>query len=327
MTNIDLPETDAKARMELRGLMVYLWSGRRVIAYTIVAFTVLGLLWYRLAPRVYEASAVLSAAPGSSTGGVTGNPLSGAARLIGLGGPGGPAGVEYTKFQSLLSSSILAERLAKEGILQQMYPKRWDASTHSWKSPSGFFSPISSAVRAALGMPARHEPSARDIEALLKGSLVQNLSLQTSLLDLSFTSTDPEFAKMFLTRVHRDADNILRENARTRSARRIHYLQQTLINVTAVEQRSALIQLLNQETQTSMMIESDPNYSADMVDPPSVTPDPISPKFVIVMLGSVLGGLIAGVILYVLQRNFNLRAMWPRWNFLRRPAALRQRSP
>lgn len=320
MSNIDIPQPDGAAGIELRAIFSYVWDGRKIILLTIGVFVILGLLWYRTAPRIYEATATLSSAPGSSTGNNNANPLSGAARLIGLGGPTGPAGVEYTKFQALLSSSRLADRLEKIGMLQQMYPQQWDQKTHSWKVNRGLLSPVTDAIREILGTTTRTQPSAQDILAQLRGNLDQDLSLQTSLLQLSYSNANPDFAVEFLTEAHREADNILREAARMRSQRRIDYLQDMLKSVTAVEQRAALIQLLDQETQTNMMIQSDPNYSADIVDPPHVSAAPVSPKLPVALITSVVAGFAAGLMLHVLIRNFGLNtsklrlnpAQWPR---------------
>ncbi len=323
MTNTDELNSDAAARLELRALFAYIWSGRRVILITIAIFFAIGLIDYRVSPKVYEATMVLSSAPGSMTNpSPGGGTLSGAARLIGLGGPSGTAGVEYTKFQSLLTSSALAERLTNTGVLQLMYPERWDAASHSWKSPSGFFADIKSGIKSLIGSPQGHDPNEQDVLQFLRGNLNQDLSLQTSLLTLSVTSPDQDFAKEALARIHREADNILRDAARRRSQRRIEYLQATLRSVTAVEQRQALIDLLNQETQTSMMIESDPNYSADIVDPPSISPSPVSPKISVVVIVSLIGGLVAGLAIHAILNAIGLRDLRLGLNPMRWPQAL-----
>lgn len=316
MENIEIPESDGASRMELRTLFLYIWQGRHIVLATVCLFVVIGILWFVTAPRIYQASALLSAAPGSSSNSAGGgaSALSGAARLIGLAAPSGSSGVEYTKFQSLLTSNILADQLAtKTDLLQRMYPDRWDQKTRTWSAPSGFVASIRSAIRSILGRPPQQAPGVKDIVALLNNNVREDLSLQTGLLELTATGKDPEFTRLLLTDLHRGADNILRASARMRSKRRIEYLSNTLKLVEAVEQRAALIQLLSQEEQTSMMIESDPNYAADLVDPPHVLPEPISPRFVLTLILSIFSGVFVGIIIYIVLRALDLHTAVLEW--------------
>ena len=316
MANIELPGAESDARMELRGLISYIGEGRRIILGTMGVALLFGLVWYAIASRTYQATAVLSAAPGSAASSSTASStLSNAARLFGLSGTSGAGVSEFTKFQALLTSARLARRLAsKTNILQQMYPQSWDQKTHSWKPPSGFFASIKSGIRSLLGLPPWKAPDADSVMGYLQSNLDQELSIQTSLLTLTVTAQDPKFAQTFLATVHREADNILRDAARTRSQRRIAYLENTLRAVSAVDQREALIGLLDQEEQTSMMIESDPNYAADMVDAPYALPYPVSPTLLVTIIASAASGLILGLILYLVLRRAGLHDL-----ALRRP--------
>ena len=292
--------------MELRALFDYLWAGRIIVLITTLIGLALGILSFISATRIYEASAILSAAPGSATASRSNNALSGAARLIGLGGGGG-ADSDYNKFQALLTSSFLAERLAaRPGFLQRMYPERWDAESKTWRQSSG----PRAMLRAMLGRAPRKPPQAEDVRAYILGNLDQNLSIQTALLTLRVTAENPEFARDLLVAVHRESDNILRDAARQRSQLRIRYLQKTLPSVEAIEQRQVLIQLLNQEEQTNMMIESDPNYAADIVDPSNVPPDPVSPVLTISLVASLMIGAFLGVLLYLFLRAMGWRVLY-----------------
>ena len=81
----------------------------------------------------------------------------------------------------------------------------------------------------------------------------------------------------------------------------------------AVEQREALIALLNQEMQTNMMIASDPNYAADVVDPPNVTQTPVYPLLSMAFIVSLVSGGIVGIMLHILLgwRGRGLRRSMP----------------
>lgn len=312
MSDIDLPESDDGSRLELRALFSYAWEGRRIIFISVCVFIVLGFVWYRFTPRVYEASAVLSAAPSSlQSTGSGGGALSSAARLIGISG-GGPNN-EYTKFQALLNSSALAKRLADDGMLQKMFPSRWDTAAHSWKPHTGIVYAAKDALRRILGLAPRRDPNWENVLSYLEQHVSQDLSLQTSLLTLKVTGPSPQFAKDLLIAVHRQADDILRKAARTRSELRIKYLERTLPGITAVDQREALIQLLNQEEQTRMMTQSDPNFAADMVDPPHASPAPVSPLFIASMFTSVMLGIVIGFLVYVVLRALGLHDFEIRW--------------
>ncbi len=297
MSNIDLPEVQSEStQLELGALFAYLWEGRAIVAATAFLCVVIGQIWYHNTDRLYEASSVLSSAPSNMNAAPSGGVAS-AARLIGLGGAGGGAVSEFTKFQALLNSSLLADRLAaRPNLLQQIFPEHWDAASKRWKPPGGIVASLKNVM--GLGSEQAVAPGAQDVLAFL-GSVDQNLSLQTGLLTLSLRSSDSQFAQAFLGTVHREADNILRDNARARSARRIAYLHNTLRSLDAVDQRSALIMLLNQEEQNAMMVSSDPSYAAEIVDPPHAPSAPVSPKFSATVVVSLFLGVLLGLLIYV----------------------------
>lgn len=286
MEDINISQSPQGERIDLSMIIEYLLSCWKYVASSIAFFLVVSFILYLYTPPVYEISMTLSASPAGSTMNnmSSGGGLAGVSRLIGFGG-GGDATSEYTKFQSLIASNELAERLSKRGLLQLMFPKKWDAKSNKWKQPSS--------ILATLGLKTSEPPGASDVMKVLEFGVTSDLSLKTSILTISTKSRDRNYGITLLTMIYHNANAILRERARALSSQRIKYLNEMLVQVHAIEQRQALILLLNQEVQKQMAISSDPNYAADVIDPPHASPVPVSPKLIInVAVAVLLGGII-----------------------------------
>lgn len=275
-----------------------IWSARRKIGLSAVIGLVIGIVWINTTPPVYLASVLLAPSSNSSTGVSPLGGLAGAARLAGISSLSGGGTNQFTRFQALINSRALAEVLAHNpNVMHTVFSSKWDVQANAWKRPSGPIFRFKSGLMALLGRGTSSiDPNAEQLAGFFDRNLTQNYSVTTGLFSLSLKFSDPGNAVMLLRNVHRQADNILRQAARIQSTARINYLRKTLPTVSVVEQRTGLIGLLNNEEQTNMTIESDPNFAADVIDAPSSSTVPIWPNaplmFGLALIGSIFAGLI-----------------------------------
>ncbi|MGH6876694.1 MAG: hypothetical protein ACREHV_04860, partial [Rhizomicrobium sp.] len=78
--------------------------------------------------------------------------------------------------------------------------------------------------------------------------------------------------------VLREADNIIRADKRRDVAARIAYLNAALEHLTLADQKPELIDILSQQEQEMMMIESDRLYASTLIDMPYAPLRPTSPS-------------------------------------------------
>lgn len=99
-----------------------------------------------------------------------------------------------------------------------------------------------------------------------------------------------DVATGLLQALHRTADGIIRADVRTRTDQRIAYLREQLGEVANPDQRDALIGLLKEQERMRMMVGIDTDFSAEVIDPPSLPAGPAFPRLSLLLpLLAVLG--------------------------------------
>ena len=95
---------------------------------------------------------------------------------------------------------------------------------------------------------------------------------------MSFRFHTPEGAERILGLILREADNVIREDKRRDVAARITYLNTALEHMALAEQKPELIDVLSDQQQEMMIIESDHLFASTMIDMPHAPLKPSSPS-------------------------------------------------
>jgi len=103
-----------------------------------------------------------------------------------------------------------------------------------------------------------------------------------------------------LNTLYRLTDQSIRNDKKSKTQRRISYLNEQLKTTFNPNHRNAIIALLKEQEQTSMMVSIDTHFAADIIEPAHLIEKPIAPNGMILFpifivlsgfLGLVLGGL------------------------------------
>lgn len=204
---------------------------------------------------------------------------------------------DYARFLHLITSVAVAEQLLTEpGMVQGLFPDRWDAETGRWRPATGPVAMFKRAVLAVVGRDDWIVPDAHALSRLLGRSLVVETLGTTPMRRLQFRHRDPVFATMVLDRLVRITDTHLRQEAARRLATQIEHVHSGLDAVTVAEHRNALIDLAADQERVLLMLAVDLPFAADRVEPPDAAPLPDWPDVPGILIGFTAAGLSAGLL-------------------------------
>lgn len=312
----------------LRQIIEFVWLGRAVIFGSVIIAILVSYVWILTSKPLYQATATYAPVEHTGSTDLLQNPaLRSLASLTRSGGLVGADVPPFVKFRTLLTSAPVAEMLARShpDVMHIIFESQWDSQSKRWRPPSGVSSAIIDTAKAVLQMPPWQPPSPDFLAAYLESHIFASVDDTTGLVTVSYSNSDREFAVNFLQWTCDAADSLLRLRARETTNRRIEYLQNLLPKVAVSEQRDALIYVLSQEEQSSLIIEADKNYSAIALMPPHTGLQPNWPRPLLMLaVGALIGGFF-GICLQFLKRSFGLDVKLPRFLRLGRVQAYMRR--
>ncbi len=280
----------------VRDLITVALRGWWVIAAVTILAVILVSIWMSVVEPKYTAQ--MTIAPASSDLPQDLGALSAVASFAGLNPVIPEAVPKYVRFRQTLISTGLADRLEeRHKVLHKVFEKRWDAAGETWLPPGGPFDRAKAVVNPLFGLPAWTEPSSETLVEFIKEEVAVAEIADTSMLTLSFSHEDREFAVALLTWLHNEADSLLREEARDIALRQISYATKRLSSITVSDYRNMMLALLAEEEKKLLLIEAAGPYAALIVDTPRVSTEPTFPKPVIFLIAAIVLGIAFGTVL------------------------------
>lgn len=285
------------AVVPLVGLIGTVWRRRWLVGIVTAVTLVVSLLLLVIMPPSYDGRMVI--APVIAEQNNLASKLGGLASLssaIGLNLNG--ANDEFEKFQLLLTSSIVAQRLEQyhgDQVRRALFPDQWDAATGRWHEPGGPRAVIGRTLRQVFGLPSWVPPTANALAKVLARRVHVNRVPESDLIEVTFSDRNPQFAHDLLLWLYSAADRELRDATLASAGTERDYVNEKLKTETEVEDRQALVEVLFQLEQKIMMAHAAGSYAAMLVDGPSVSDMPDSPKPAWFIVFGVLFGLMFGV--------------------------------
>jgi uncharacterized protein involved in exopolysaccharide biosynthesis len=266
--------------LTLQDLVTAVWRSRWLIV-PLTAFTSAGALGMAfLTSKTYEASVTVATVNNELMGNGLGSlrsldsSLGGLASLAGLplGGRGSSAETIAT-----LRSETLTHRFIKENdLLPVLFASDWESATSSWRVPK--------------------PPTIWQGARLFNGRVrAVDEDGRTGLVRLSIRWKDPVRAADWANALVALANDHLRSEALTRSARNIEYLQDQLDHTSVVEVRSSIFSLMESEIRNQMLARGNESFALRVVDAAIAPELPASPQPLIWAIVGFLVGLAASV--------------------------------
>ncbi len=125
---------------------------------------------------------------------------------------------------------------------------------------------------------------------------------ETSLRILSYEHSNPNFAALFLRRLHEVSDGLIRHSMRRDVNERIQYLQKSLGNTMNPEHRRALTDLLMEQERLKMLVSIEQPYAAALVEPAAAMPRQSWPDVPLVFAALGFGGAFMGFVIFSIMQ-------------------------
>ena len=254
----------------------------------VIAFLVLAAVLVLLSRPTWTATSLVGPADNSdqpfgtgagAAGLLSKGGLSGMAKHLHIGGALGGSDDVFDEYVSLLTSSRLAAVLdSKDHVLPEIFDTEWDVANHRWYPRDDFVNRSVDFIKTAvLGRPPKPHPDQDDLSRFLQEQLVVDQSLETGFATVTLKFHDHTESERLLNLILLEADNIIREDKRRDVEARIAYLNRGLARLAIAEEKEELIDILSDQEQEMMMVESDHRYASNLIVPPHAPLKPSSP--------------------------------------------------
>lgn len=266
------------------------WRTPLVFAIILAMFTVLNLVGSR---PVYRVTMSIVPAP-SDQGAQAMMPTSGAlTTLLGMGSGGN---VNFMRYQKLLSSPVVAQRLQdRYGMLQFVFSGNWDKNKKVWIQRKTTRDYMLGWLLRLSNLPTFTPPDVTTLAKYLESQLVLVPATTSDIVTVTMDSSDVEFAKHVMLTTHAEANQVLRDQVALRARQQVAYLQGKLAETSVQDYRATLLAMLGNQEKTLMLTQTDASYAAEILSPPMASPTPIAPRPVLGVFIAVLVGLMSGL--------------------------------
>ncbi|HEU0162383.1 MAG TPA: hypothetical protein VFQ69_08275 [Rhizomicrobium sp.] len=287
------------SEFNLRYLLNALRAGWATLAVFMGVSVIFTLVTLANTPATYRVQMLVLPAPSDQTqSGSTGSGALGA--LLGIG-PGAQSGGSYIRYQRLMGSPAVAERLQqKYRLLQYIFSDRWDEERETWRPAPATLRGILLGWLFDLAHVPMSPPPDTTMLADYIAAQVQILPSQTTdVVNVSMTSRNVAFAKRIMLLAHEQTNAVLRDQVARRARQQVDYLQAKLAQTSVADYRATLLALLSAQEKTLMLTQTDASFAAEIVSPPTASATPVSPRPILSMAVAVLVGGLAGALLVI----------------------------
>ncbi len=283
------------------GLISTVWHRRRLVSIVTGLTLIASLLLLLILPPSYDARMVVAPVAAKHNLSTKLGGLSSLTSALGVNLSG--SNDNFEKFRLLLTSSIVARRLEQQHrneVLSAMFPNQWDSASGRWVEPDGLRATVGRDLRLVFGLPGWAPPNANSMAMWLKKRVHVNSVPESDLIEVTFSGRNPRFARNLLAWLYSAADEQLRDATLASAKQELTYVNRKLKEETVLEDREALVGVLFQLEQKIIMAHATGAYAAMLVDGPSVSNLPDSPKPIWFIVFGILFGLMFGSITAVI---------------------------
>lgn len=283
----------AEDAIDLGELFSLLWKRKVTIVAVSLVFGILaGVAAFLMTPK-YEVNVLLK--PVDRGEQLANSSLSrrfgGVASLAGIN-LAGPTDDATIAIATLKSRHLVTTFIKEENLLPVLFDTQWDAEKGAWILDKGMW------------FRGGEPPTLWDGHEFFEEDVMRvNEDLETGLVSLQITWTDPNVSVAWADALVKRANAYLQEKAKREAESNLAYLRQQMESAKMGEIRIALADMVTSEMERAMMASVSDEYAFRIVDPaaPPDLDDFTSPKrLLMVVLGILFGGLL-GVLGVVIQ--------------------------
>lgn len=272
--------------------------GYKKILICVVIGIILSALYTLYTPTTYTAEMQIVPAESSSASSSTISSILSFGRTT-------PA--SFTYFMVLLRSSRVASEIMKEKpMMTRLFEPKWflDKNGQWRRLPPGKIELISNAIHSFFGRTFDNSPtSVYAVQKAISTHLKDKTGATTpDVVTLSWSARSPEKAQIMLADVVATADRMMRTEKEAELERSIRYMNERIVGMTEVEERSAIISKLVDTEIRLILLRSGAPYAVQFLDDSYASPVPTSPVPLLNISIGIFLGFIVGCAIAVTRR-------------------------
>ncbi len=307
MNSLPPQESDSlyKNEIDLREIFEVLWQGKRLIIYITLFFSMVSILYALSLPNIYRSEALLAPAQKDDNLMNAMQGLSGLAGLAGFSIPEGSASQSDQALEVLNSRSFFKDKVFPNiNLPDLMANPRWDPKNNTLSYDNDLYDNKKKKWVREVGFPYQVIPTAQESHDYFIGNVLNvNNDITTGFVTLSIEHVSPFIARDWAELMINEINEQFRVRDLELALSSITYLNNQIAMTNVVEVRQALSELLQNQMQTSMLTDANPDYVFSVLDPPVPSELKERPRrSIIVILATALGAVLGAIFVFV--RNY-----------------------
>ena len=294
--------------IDLRELFSVLWNGKKLIIGITAIFALVSVFYALSIPNQYRATALVSPAQGSG-GGLSGalGQLGGLASLAGVSIGGGESSEAQVAQEIMRSRGFIEEFISENNLAVEVFAAEgWDMGSNQLEINSDIYDVDSLLwVRdAPAGKTA--EPSGWELFKKFSGMFSVSEDKKTGMVSISVEYFSPELAKEWVDRLVIGINQHMQSRKLEKVNINIQYLEAQIQKTSIAEMREVFYTIIEEQIKSKMLAEASPEYAFVTVSPAMAPEEKSQPKRALIcILGTLLGGMLATLIVLVRHYAFN----------------------
>lgn len=260
-----------------------IWQGKWIVAAMTAIFAIASLAYALLATEWYRSETLLVPTDAKTVSSSIGGQLGGLAALAGVSVGGGES---VEALAVLKSRQFIRSFIEAYDLMPMLFSKDWDAGRREWRLTDG-----------------QRTPDIRDGVRYFREDLLRvHEAKDTGLVTLSVEWTNPDVAAKWVSILVKRLNARVRERALEEAEANVAYLQNELASTTVVTLQQSIGRLLENELQKLMLARGNEEFAFRIVDSADVPIEPSRPRRLLIVIGgTILGGIMSLVLLFVLR--------------------------
>ena len=290
-----------EGELNLFDLFKILWVGK----WRIIVFTSLGAIYsvqYALSlPNIYQSESLLT--PASQELSSNGSQLGGFTSMLGLPfGSSSGSNLEIA-LETSVSLDFLKKFNEKRNIDHYLIAVQdYDLASDKLTFDSQMYDHLKDEWVREASFSKKVNPSAQEIHRAFKNNFKFSRDTKTGLIKFSFQHQSPHVAKKILTWVIFDLNEYVKKREQKEAKDSIEYLKVKIQEAEISEIRSALSNLIQQQTKKVMLGEISDEYVLKVIDSPYAPEVKVLPsRATICIVITLLAGLLSSILVILLD--------------------------
>ena len=203
---------------------------------------------------------------------------------------------------TILGKEFLVYIIEKYKLLPLIFEGEYDSPNHKWKIDKSCDKVESTTFEQITGIAIFSEkchPTVMDgyrqLLLMIDVDHSDTFKKDSNLIQISVKSANPLFAQMLLTKLIDEADSKLRQRAIKLATDNQEYFSSLLSQSKNVKINDRIKTLLTSQIEQAMYAQTKANFLFEIMDPPIVPDQPISPKRPLVLVVSLITSFILGI--------------------------------